>query len=154
MAWYRLLQGVVSALVLWLSVWSGAGLWSLVAMNATNLIFALGFLFFVYREFFRSLFSDRRQSTFAWRRDIWPMQWPLALQGMMSYFTFSLFVPVLYSYHGVVEAGRMGMSIQVISALIGVATTWLTVKSPQMGTMFAQKYRTLRRHGFAHPQCR
>jgi len=134
---YRLAQAVASVLALWVAVISGAELWSLVAMLGANLACALIFLGFVYRRFLGGLLRSRAPSSFRWRADIWPMQWPLALQGTTNYFMFSLFVPVLFTYHGVVEAGRMGLSLQVVLALLGIATTWLTITAPRMGTAFA-----------------
>ncbi|WP_324749102.1 hypothetical protein SH591_10680 [Sphingomonas sp. LY54] len=134
---YRLVQAVASVLALWVAVISGAELWSLVAMLAANLVCALVFLGFVYRHFLGGLLRSRTASSFRWRADIWPMQWPLALQGTTNYFMFSLFVPVLFTFHGVVEAGRMGLSLQVVLALLGIATTWLTIAAPRMGTAFA-----------------
>ena len=136
-ALYRLVQGVASVLVLWLAVVSGAGIWSLAAMLGTNLVCALTFLGFAYRHFFAGLLFRRGRSTFRWQTDMWPMQWPLALQGITNYFMLSLFVPVVFSFHGVVEAGRMGLSIQVVMALLAIATTWLTIATPRMGTAFA-----------------
>ena len=134
---YRLLQAVVGSLALWVAVSNGAGLWSLAVMTGVNLVCVVVFLTGYYRHFLLSLLRDRTPTTFNWWTDIWPMQWPLALQGVTGYFMLSLFVPVVYVYHGVVEAGRMGISIQVVTAILAVATTWLTVKAPRLGTMYA-----------------
>ena len=134
---YRLVQGVAGSAALWLAILSGAGLWSLAVMLGVNLLAALILLGVAYGRFLADLLLCSARSTFRWRTDIWPMQWPLALQGVTNYFMFSLFVPVAFSYHGAVEAGRLGLSLQVVTALVAIATTWLTVSAPRMGTAFA-----------------
>ncbi|MDB5693182.1 MAG: hypothetical protein JWO81_2245 [Alphaproteobacteria bacterium] len=133
----RLVQSVTSILVFWVALSSGAGLWSLSAQLAGQLTCSLVFVFLIYRRTILQLLFDRAPSDFDWRKDVWPMQWQLALQGVAGYFMFSFFVPVIYSYWGPVEAGRMGISLQVVIALLGSASAWLTVKTPRLGVMFA-----------------
>lgn len=65
------------------------------------------------------------------------MQWQLALQGLAGYFTSSLLVPVIFTYRGAADAGRMGLSLQVVQALTSLATSLLVVALPRLGTAFA-----------------
>ncbi|HEX9964282.1 MAG TPA: hypothetical protein VGB04_04785 [Allosphingosinicella sp.] len=136
-ALYRFVQAIVSAVALWTAAALGADLWSLAIQLLASVACASIFLAIVYRRFLLDLFRAAGPSTFRWRVDIWPMQWQLALQGVVGFLLFSLFVPVMFSYEGPVEAGRMGLSLQVILAVIALATTWLTVTTPRLGTMFA-----------------
>ena len=138
-ALYRFVQAVLSSLALWIAAASGAGLWALPIQLLVSVLTALVFLGAAYRRFLFDLLATRAASTFRWRVDIWPMQWQLALQGIAGFFTFSLFVPIMFSYRGPVEAGRMGLSLQVILAMIALATTWLSVNTPRLGTMFAAR---------------
>jgi len=138
-ATFRLVQSVSSIVVFWGALAAGAGLWALPLQIATSVACALLFLFAVYRRFLVGLLRDRRPSDFHWKKDIWPMQWPLALQGVGAFFWFSLFVPVMFSYHGPVPAGQMGLSLQVVMAMYALATSWVSVKVPRLGTMFAAR---------------
>jgi hypothetical protein len=133
----RLVQSVASILIFWAALSGGAGLWCLPAQLVGQLACSLVFLFLIYWRTILQLLRDRAASDFDWRKDMWPMQWQLALQGVAGYFMFSFFVPVIYSYWGPVEAGRMGISLQVVIALLGIASAWLTVKTPRLGVMFA-----------------
>lgn len=134
---FRLVQSVAAILAFWLALVAGAGLWALAAQLATSVLCTLVFLFVVYRRFVVGLLRARRPSDFDWSKDLWPMQWPLALQGVGSFFWFSLFVPVLFAYHGPVAAGQMGLSLQVVLAMMALASSWISVKAPRLGTMFA-----------------
>lgn len=74
-----------------------------------------------------------------WRTDILPMQWRIALSWISGYFIFSLFTPVLFHYQGAVIAGQMGMTWAFVSALMAVASSWVTPKAPIFGALIAQE---------------
>lgn len=134
---FRFLQSFLSTVAFWLALMAGAGLWALPIQLGTNVLCGLVFVFGIYRPFISQLLRNRGPSDFKWKVDVWPMQWPLALQGLGSFFWFALFVPVLFSYHGPVVAGQMGLSLQMVIAMMALASSWLSVKAPQLGTMFA-----------------
>lgn len=128
---FRFGQSAFSAVLLWIAIVSGAGIWAVAISSLASLSCLVAYTA-IHRRFFL-MFRRPQPSTFVWRKDILPMQWPLALQGIGSYFMFSLFVPVIFQYRGAEEAGRLGMSLQVITAIQGIAATWLTVALPSLG---------------------
>jgi O-antigen/teichoic acid export membrane protein len=93
-----------------------------------------------YRAFFRQIFSERPSGPqLAWRADILPMQWRVALSWLSGYFTFYLFTPVLFHWSGPVAAGQMGMTWALISVLTGVVSSWIAPKAPTFGILIAQR---------------
>ena len=74
-----------------------------------------------------------------WRREIWPMQWKIALSWASGYFIFQIFTPVLFHYHGAVVAGQMGITLSASTALLGTAYAWQQTKSPELGKLVAMK---------------
>src|SRR5439155_906600 len=72
-----------------------------------------------------------------WREEIWPMQWRLGVQGLVSYFACSLSTPVVFYYHDAEKAGRVGMTWQVVSGLQALALTWIQVFVPRFGRLIA-----------------
>jgi hypothetical protein len=82
----------------------------------------------------------------SWRTEIWPFQWKIAVSCIASYFIYPLFSPVLFSYRGAAEAGRMGMSLNIANALAAVALAWINTKASPFGNMIARRdFRTLDR---------
>ena len=55
------------------------------------------------------------------------------------YFIFPLFSPVLFAYRGAAEAGRMGMSLNIATALGAVASAWINTKASPFGNMIARR---------------
>lgn len=137
---YRFVQYLISSIVMWVGIFVGAGLW--VASIAA--FFGLGTLIFLswkkYRSFLREIFFNRpRFDQINWRQDVLPMQWRIALSWIGGYFTFALFVPILFQYHGPVVAGQMGMTWAFIGALMSISSAWITPHGPGFGLLVAEK---------------
>ena len=136
---YRFLQSILTSIVAWLGIYFGAGLWIAFIMGTTTLLSTVAMVVRRYSRFIQQImFEHPRLTRLDWKSDILPMQWRVSLSWLSGYFTFSLFVPVLFHYHGAVVAGQMGMTWAFISALTGVVSSWITPKAPVFGMLIAQ----------------
>lgn len=143
---YRVYQAVTGSVVVWSCMAFGAGLWCAVASAAVQIAWN-GILIFVrYRHFFSAFWQPPTGPRLQWRTELWPMQWRLAISGVLSYFAFSLFVPVMFNYHGPTVAGRMGMTWQLATVLQAVALAWVQSRAPLFGQLVSKRdYRELDR---------
>ena len=135
----RLTQAVVGSLMAWAALGLHHGLFA-PAMVIGGQALAGGYFLFGQRRLLRFLARhDPQDNTVSWRGEIWPFQWRIAVSWLCGYFIFQLFNPVLFAYRGAVEAGRMGMSLNVASALTGVAVAWVNTKASPFGTLIARR---------------
>ena len=74
-----------------------------------------------------------------WRREVWPFQWKIAVSWLCDYFIFQLFTPVLFAFRGPVEAGRMGLSMNVVTQMSAMMLAWMTTKAAPFGTLIATR---------------
>jgi hypothetical protein len=134
----RLIQGIGSSLACWTVFIAGGELW--VPVTSALIILVLNVALFLYRYplFFRQLFSNLSGDTIDWRIEIFPMQWRLAAQGMVNYFLFAVFTPVIFHYHGAEAAGRMGMTMQILAIIQSVSMAWVQTKAPEYATLIAK----------------
>ena len=143
----RLAQIVASSLGLWITLLLRGGIFAAGVGVACGLSANGLLLLYRHRPLLRALFSRSSGPTISWRREIWPMQWRLAASTVVSYFAFSLFTPVIFRYHGAVEAGRVGLTWQAISAASALAAAWLSPQIPRFGVLIARReFRQLDRH--------
>ncbi len=143
---FRLTQSMLGTMTLWITIWAGGGLWATVVSAGAALSRDLFLLLVQYRRFFEPFFKTAITARIRWRTEIWPMQWRLGMSGMVNYFAFSLFVPVMFQYQGPTVAGQMGMTWQVVVALQGLAMAWVSPRVPRFGMLIAHKdYRGLDR---------
>ncbi len=81
-----------------------------------------------------------------WWKEVWPFQWRIAVSYACGFFIFQLFNPILFRYWGPVEAGRMGMSLNISNAIAAIAIAWINTKAAPFGAMIARReYATLDR---------
>lgn len=134
----RLLEAVLTSVVLWAAMLGGAGLWAILGATAVSFSCSALLLLVGYRGFFASLRATSAAAAIRWRTEIWPLQWRLAVQGLVGFLLFSLFTPVLFHYHGAAEAGRMGMTWQATTAIGAAAITWIHVRASRLGVLAAR----------------
>lgn len=73
-----------------------------------------------------------------WRTEIWPFQWKIAISWLCTYLTSSAFTPIVFATRGPVEAGRMGMSLNICASLGALAIAWMNTKAAPFGAMIAR----------------
>jgi hypothetical protein len=76
---------------------------------------------------------------FSWKREIWPMQWRIAISWISGYFISQLFVPILFYYQTAEIAGKMGMTLSLANMLPVIGQAWLNAKAPFLGRLLAEK---------------
>lgn len=139
----RLAQGALSALSAWIALSLGAELYALPIIALVNFVTGLAWLLIWEKPFFNTINQRSKQiqsseNLLSWWREIWPMQWRVAVSWMCGFLLTQLFTPLLFHYHGAEVAGRMGMTLTVISLIGASAQTWITVKLPLFGQLIAR----------------
>lgn len=75
----------------------------------------------------------------AYKKEIFPYQWRIALSWVSGYFIFQLFNPVLFATEGAVVAGQMGMTMTALNAIQAFSMSWLNTKVPLYSQLIALK---------------
>jgi hypothetical protein len=135
---FRFWQVFVSNIIFWIAIVTESGLWAAPALSMMSAIICIFYLLVVRRIFFRPFFTQEASKSICWRSEIFPMQWRLALQGLLNYLGFALFTPVMFYYHGPVMAGKMGMSQQILTAMLSIALVWVMTKAPRFAILIAK----------------
>jgi O-antigen/teichoic acid export membrane protein len=136
---FRLIEAVSANVVVWCAILAGAGLWALAAAAAARLVCQAYLVGVRYRSFFLGLWRTPPGPRLDWRKEVWPMQWRLAIGSIAAYFSFALFTPVIFSYHGDAAAGRIGMTWTLVTVLHSAAIAWVQVRAPQFGVLIARR---------------
>jgi len=138
----RLVQAVCGTAAVWLLLVTGSGLWSLAGSAAVRLSFDVWLIAVRYRPFFTSLpaySSDDEAQTLNWRQEVRPLQWRIAVQGMLLWAASQMPLLVIFRFHGEGEAGRLGMTWTVLTAVQSASMAWLETHRPQMGIFIAKR---------------
>jgi len=89
----------------------------------------------VYFSMFFDLFKKKLNSyQISYKKDIFPYQWKITVSWLSGYLIFQLFNPVIFAFDGSVAAGKMGMTLVMLTGIQTVAISWISTKIP----LFAQ----------------
>jgi len=137
---FRLYQAVLTAFVLWSVLFLGGGLWAVLASACSRLICNIYLFVIRFGRFFEIFWqSGYAEHKVSWENEIWPLQWRTGLTAIGSYFGSSLFVPVMFRYHGAVTAGQMGLTLSLLGMLQVIALVCLSTRSPRFGMLIAKR---------------
>ena len=127
----RLVQSVLGYTILWTVLLSGGGLWAATALPVVSAL-CTGYWLRTHGDTLRWLASRAVdiKNKMSWRKDVLPLQWRIALSWASGYLIFNLFTPMVFSHHGAVEAGRLGMALTVFSAISTIGMSWVNAKAP------------------------
>lgn len=127
----RLVQSVLGYACLWATLLSGAGLWAATAVPVISVV-CTGYWLKSHGNLLHWLSSRAAdvKTQLSWRTDVLPLQWRIALSWASGYLIFNLFTPMVFSHHGAVEAGRLGMALTVFSAISTIGMSWVNAKAP------------------------
>ena len=138
----RVVQSLAGNIFLWLAIACHAGLWAMTLVPAMAVIYSGLWLRQrpkVVHQFAKfDLLDTAVQDNISWKRDIFPVQWRIAVSWISGYFIFQLFTPLAFAKSGAIDAGRLGISLAVFNALNTVAMSWVNAKVPAMAAYISR----------------
>jgi hypothetical protein len=131
----RMYQALLTLVMSWGAIASGQGLYACTLVNVGVVAIGAGLLY-SRRKLLLGLLRFRSASgAVSWRNEVWPFQWRIAIASLSSYFTLQIFTPILFAYRGPQEAGRMGLSLSIVTYIPFVALCWITPKAAPFGQL-------------------
>lgn len=141
----RLTQSLIGSVLMWVALACGVELWAISVVPITSVLYTAFWL----RSNDRRLKGLRQitlpdhtiQTSLNWKRDILPFQWRIAVSWISGYFMYQLFTPLVFAKQGAIEAGRLGITMAIFSALLVVGISWVNAKVPQLAAHVARDER-------------
>src|SRR5207237_1533030 len=104
-------QQLLYAAGLWVAIILGAGLWAACIASSIGLLWGILFLQFRYPRFLSSVIGTAPARDLAWLRDVWPMQWRIAVCWFGTFYMTQMFTPLLFRTAGPELAGELGTTL-------------------------------------------
>jgi len=135
----RFWQGVAGTIFVWCAVCAGAGLWALVVSAIVRLAGDLYLIAVPFREFFRAFRSQPEHDSVDWKREILPLQWRIAIQGVVLWLAGQLPLLMVFRHLPEGDATRLGMTWTILTAVQAAAFAWVETRRPVFGSLIAAK---------------
>lgn len=133
----RFWQGVIGTLLVTMLLATGGGLWALAGSAAVRLAGEAYLVTGRYRRFFVSLQQPVTDGSIHWRSEILPLQWRIAVQGILLWMVNQMPVLVVFRYFGEGQAARLGMTWTILTALQSASLAWIETRRPRFGSLIA-----------------
>lgn len=136
----QLRYSLLGSLLFWLALIAHWHLYTAPITNTVSLVYGLCWILKKYKPMLVDLLRtpvSHQNGSIGWRHEVWPLQWKIAMSWGSGYLVFSTFTPVLFAERGPVSAGRMGLSLTVMSAISAIALAWVSTKSAPFGSLVA-----------------
>ncbi|MBN8837273.1 MAG: hypothetical protein J0I09_08445 [Sphingobacteriia bacterium] len=133
----KMIQSILASISIWLVLLSKGGLLAATAVAFTQCIIAIIWLKVRYNQILKQVFSfslDKNIHQISWGKEVFPVQWKIALSWISGYVMSQVINPALFKYRGAIEAGQMGMSMSIANIPIVIGLAWLNTKSPSYGS--------------------
>jgi len=145
----EMLGSIFGSILSWTILFFDGGLYSLSAATIGSTMVGMLYLIKKKPDLIKEaiIYSSNKKivlNSISWRREVWPMQWKIALSWISGYFIFQLFTPILFKFHGASIAGQMGFTLAAVNAILGLCLLWPTTKMPEFGKLIsAEKWGNL-----------
>jgi O-antigen/teichoic acid export membrane protein len=133
-------QQAFTLFITWCSLAFDAGLY-LSAINSFSAFFLIvsSLLIFRYSKLLLNIYKSIGLQKINYVKEIFPLQWKIALSWVSGYFIFQIFNPVLFAFHGSAIAGKMGITLTLVSAITGLVLSWTSTKVPAWSSFVARR---------------
>lgn len=141
LAGIRVIQNILASIAMWSLLKFDGGLYSLSLMFTVSAVVGICYLFFYKKEFILNILniSNEGSEKINWAKELWPMQWRIAVSWICGYVVYQMASPVIFAYHGPKAAGQIGMSIAIGLALMSFSMAWIGTKANKFGMLVARR---------------
>jgi hypothetical protein len=129
----------------WIALYLKMGLWSIAVLMLIQNIMTYTWLF-AYAPYKWKLNKKNiiiSSDQIAWKTEILPMQWKVAIGSISGYLIFQAFTPIILLNRGSIEAGRVGLALNIFNSLTTLGMTFVNANTPMMLRHIAFKNREL-----------
>ena len=136
----RFIQQFIHPIVVWGGLSIGSKLYVSGADAILRIIVVMIIIF--KSPFFRilkNIWEDEGDEKIIYMKEVFPLQWKIAVSWISGYFIFQIFNPILFAVEGPKIAGQMGMTLAALNGIQALAQSWINTKVPRMSGFIAQK---------------
>jgi O-antigen/teichoic acid export membrane protein len=134
-----ILSSLAYSLGTWIMLMLHFKIWALVIGSFLNIFVTLFLLHRVAIPLWKQIIKYKVRGKYHFFQETIPLQWRYAISFICSYLIVYLYVPSTFKLIGPVQAGQLGLSLSIITAVSGMANSWIITKVPKFNVLVAQK---------------
>jgi len=144
----RILHYAVAALLSWIMLISGHGLYALAMMPLSVAVITLLWSRARFNKLMTLCRVHNGPAGFQWKTRLWPLHRQVALVSVGNYIFLQCPVPALFYLNGPKDAGRLGLSMLILNIISAISMSWFTASIPRMTRLVSEGKRKASRQLF------
>lgn len=130
----RMYTSIIGSPIVWIALYLKMGLWSIAALLLIqNLVtYAWLFAYAPYKSRLNGKDLGGSSLQISWKSEIFPMQWRVAIGSISGYLIFQAITPIILLNRGSVEAGRVGLALNIFNSLATLGMSFVNASTPMM----------------------
>jgi O-antigen/teichoic acid export membrane protein len=136
---YQFFSQLLRLLIIWLGLYFGVGLF---VLGIGSLFYFLVTTVMISNKYFRIITNISQiglTNKISYSKEIFPIQWKIAISWISGYFIFQLFNPVLFAIESPQVAGQMGLTLAALNGILSLSLAWINTKVPLFSSLIAKR---------------
>lgn len=92
-----------------------------------------------YMILFKNIWASLSNERIYYFREIFPYQWKIAVSWISGYLMYQLFTPICFAIAGAEIAGKMGITLAALNAILSISISWVNTKVPIISNYIVKK---------------
>lgn len=134
----RFRVGVCTTCTNFICLVMGFNLYALALAQCVNAAAGLLYLCYYFQQSMKQLWKLSMGKCYNWWPEFSSLIWRYAISWCSGFFIFQLFTPLAFQFHGAVFSGKIGISIAMWTAGVGIANTFITAILPRMNMLISK----------------
>ncbi len=114
---------------------------NLYSLSLSLLVSALFGTYMIYRNFsviIKDFILIAKNYSYSWKKEFLSLIWRYAISWASGYFIFQIYTPLTFQFHGAIEAGKVGISMALWTAVFSLSNVWIYAITPRLN-MYVSK---------------
>lgn len=135
----RTVSLIVSSLSVWLFLYLDFNLLALSLTSFIAIMINIIMLNFRFGILIRQILRKGKGYYVNWRKDFLRLLWKYAISWSSGYLIFQIYIPLTFQFHGSIDAGKVGLSMALTTAIFTISNVWMYVANPKLNMAASKK---------------
>jgi O-antigen/teichoic acid export membrane protein len=135
----KIISAICLSVSMWIFLYFGFGLYSLAITALIGTSLNLILLFIRFKNLIYQLYVTGKDLYYNWIKDFLRLIWRYAISWSSGYFIFQIYTPLTFHFHGPIDAGKVGISMALATAIFTISNVWIYVSTPKLNMYASRK---------------
>lgn len=131
--------GVANTIALLTCLYFKFNLYALALASILSSCMIFIYFFTTFKKLLMQLCEISRSYRYSWKKEFFGLLWKYAISFASGYFIFQIYTPIMFKFKGPVDAGKVGISMTIFTAIFSISNIWIISITPKLNMLVSKK---------------